>query len=505
MTSRPDPKHPSALIAAYVEKRDMLLGYFVARTRDRALAEDIVQDLFVRIGQLDPAFQPENPTAFLFQSGRNIWLNHVRSQSRGTQRDNDWQDTQTTRINQDVVADAPSADDDLTARQRLAAMNVALRELPEKTQRIFTLHKVEGIRQADVAARLGISKSSVDKHVTAAVRHLVRRMKDRFGHTDEDLDAQAAQWLVRAMSDEVSDADIAGLTRWLETSPAHLEAFGRAEAVWEDAAHLTPAVPSANSAAVVDLAARRRAVRAAPSRKWAYAALTAAGVAAAAVLLAPHLKPVSPAWQTYQTVKGERRSVQLADGSRLLLNTDSRIRVDLSGPQRRLELDRGEVALAVTHDAARPLSLVAGDVVVRDIGTRFDVYRDAMGVRVAVSEGEVAMEPAKPSAARADVVAGQQARYDTVHGLAPVEVADLDSTLAWQQGRVIYRDVPLWRVVADLNRYIDKPLVVHGPVGQLKVNAVLSLDSEAKIVKALEAFIPVRAVDTAGGIELRLR
>jgi len=159
----------------------MLLGYFVARTRDRALAEDIVQDLFVRIGQLDPAFQPENPTAFLFQSGRNIWLNHVRSQSRGTQRDNDWQDTQTTRINQDVVADAPSADDDLTARQRLAAMNVALRELPEKTQRIFTLHKVEGIRQADVAARLGISKSSVDKHVTAAVRHLVRRMKDRFG------------------------------------------------------------------------------------------------------------------------------------------------------------------------------------------------------------------------------------------------------------------------------------------------------------------------------------
>jgi len=159
----------------------MLVGYFVARTRDRALAEDIVQDLFVRLGQLDPAFMPENPTAFLFQSARNIWCNHIRTHSRGRLRDGQWHDTQTSRIESEPVSEAPAADEALAARQRLAAMTVALGELPAKTQRIFRLHKVEGIRQADVAAQLGISKSSVDKHVTAAVRHLVMRLKDRFG------------------------------------------------------------------------------------------------------------------------------------------------------------------------------------------------------------------------------------------------------------------------------------------------------------------------------------
>ena len=181
MTSTSNRETSSALVAAYVEQRDILVRYFVARTRDPALAEDVVQDLFVRISQLDPAFVPDNPTAFLFQSARNIWLNHIRGSVRASQRDSQWQDSQTTRVNNEVISETPSAEARLTARQRLVQMTRALRELPEKTQRIFLLHKVEGLRQADVASQLGISKSSVDKHVCTAIRHLSLRLKEGQG------------------------------------------------------------------------------------------------------------------------------------------------------------------------------------------------------------------------------------------------------------------------------------------------------------------------------------
>lgn len=159
----------------------MLVRYFIARTRDRTLAEDIVQDLYVRISQLDADYLPDNPTAFLFQSARNIWLNHIRSQTRGSRREGEWQDLHTVRVNSEAVADAPSLEDELTGRQQLNALSKALMELPEKTQTIFRLHKIDGIRQADVATQLGISKSSVDKHVCAAVRHLMQRLKPPLG------------------------------------------------------------------------------------------------------------------------------------------------------------------------------------------------------------------------------------------------------------------------------------------------------------------------------------
>jgi len=322
--------------------------------------------------------------------------------------------------------------------------------------------------------------------------------------TDEDLDALAAQWLVRAMSPEVGDEDLVALSRWLEASPDHLAAYDRAEAVWDEAVHLPPAARGpGDPGVVVPFAAKRPAPRPAPRRVWLYGALAAAGIAAAAILVFPHARPAGPVWQSYQTAKGERRAVQLADGSRLQLNSDTRVRVDLSGAGRRFELDRGEVALAVVHDAARPLTLVAGDVAVSDIGTQFDVYRSDAGVRIMVGEGEVAVTAANRPADRVALTAGRQAGYDPVHGLGPAAAADVDTALAWRQGRAVYRDVPLASVVADLNRYVDKPLVVHGALGHLKVNAVLSLESEAKIVEALEAFLPVRAVDTPGGLELR--
>ena len=315
-----------------------------------------------------------------------------------------------------------------------------------------------------------------------------------------DLDAEAAQWVVRAMSAEVSDDELMALTAWLEASPEHLEAYARAEAVWDASAGLAQTSVAEVAGTVIPF---REATdkRPAPVRSlWLYGGGLLAASLVAAVALRPH---DTPHWQSFATARGEHRAVVLADGSQAHLNSDTRIRVDMSSSSRRIELEQGEIALSVIHDSARPFEVVAADAVVRDIGTQFDVRKGPDAVLVTVREGRVSL--AGNGTAATEIGAGQQAAYVKDKGVAEVRSVQADDAFAWQNGRAIYHDVPLGTVVSDLNRYLDRPLVVRGTTADIKVTAVITLDSEAKIVKALEAFVPVTAVPTADGIELRPR
>ena len=91
-------------------------------------------------------------------------------------RNAQWLDVHNTSLGEDIIVDEPSAEVQVSAKQQLTLMRRALAELSEKTQTIFNLHKVEGLAQAEVAARLGISKSSVEKHLAAATKHLMARL-----------------------------------------------------------------------------------------------------------------------------------------------------------------------------------------------------------------------------------------------------------------------------------------------------------------------------------------
>lgn len=165
------------MIDAYFEHRQTLLRYFEARTRDRALAEEIVQELYVKVAELPGAYRVEHEMAFLFRLAQNIWLNHLRARNRRTARDQLWQDQQTHRIGAEAVVDTPSAEERLAARQELARLQRALDGLPERARRIFQLHKLEGLNQNEVAARLGVSRSLVEKELSAALRALMAALK----------------------------------------------------------------------------------------------------------------------------------------------------------------------------------------------------------------------------------------------------------------------------------------------------------------------------------------
>jgi RNA polymerase sigma factor (sigma-70 family) len=106
----------------------------------------------------------------------NLMLDRLRSQTRASARDEGWRSLQGASLGDQQVADVPSADEVVAGRQRLSAMMAALEDLPPQVARAFRLHKLEGLSHADTAAAMGVSRSSVEKHVSAALKALMAKL-----------------------------------------------------------------------------------------------------------------------------------------------------------------------------------------------------------------------------------------------------------------------------------------------------------------------------------------
>jgi len=166
----------SALLAAYLERRDDLLRFFTLRLRSAAAAEDLVQDIYLRIAAAERGLEVRNPAGYLYRLGSNLMLDRIRGERRSAARDHDWREGHRTVVAGEEVAEDPPADDAVAARQRLAAIVAILRELPEQTQRVFRMHKFDGMSHAEVAQALGISRSAVEKHCMAVLKRLAERL-----------------------------------------------------------------------------------------------------------------------------------------------------------------------------------------------------------------------------------------------------------------------------------------------------------------------------------------
>ena len=166
----------AALIRLYLERRTDLVRFFTVRLRSVAAAEDLVQDIYVRLSGLENPGEIQNPMAYLYRLGSNLMLDRLRGERRTALRDGVWLDSQTTRVGGEEVSSEPSAEATVAARQRLALLTAAVAELSPQTQRVFRMHKFEGLSHPEVAAALGISRSAVEKHMMAALKHLLGRL-----------------------------------------------------------------------------------------------------------------------------------------------------------------------------------------------------------------------------------------------------------------------------------------------------------------------------------------
>ena len=166
-----------ALLDAYMAKREDLVRYFAARMRSREAAEDLMQDLYLRLSTLAPEESIDNPSAYLYRLASNLMLDRIRSEKRASARDDAWRLAHRAVFAGEEIVDEASPEQAAEARQRLNRTIEAIKLLPPKTRRAFELHKLQGLSHEETARALGVSRKTVEKQVSAALRQLLAKLR----------------------------------------------------------------------------------------------------------------------------------------------------------------------------------------------------------------------------------------------------------------------------------------------------------------------------------------
>ncbi|QNK66578.1 FecR family protein [Variovorax sp. PAMC26660] len=266
----------------------------------------------------------------------------------------------------------------------------------------------------------------------------------------DQLRREAQAWLRRLTSGEATQRDIEGFRRWQGSSPLHSSAFVEAKRLWKV---LDPAIGQmmANNPAL--LSSHRQAGRRPLVARRAFlgAAASAAGVAGIAAICPPLglWAPVSEWNADFRTATGEQRSVALAEGIDLTLNTQTSVqRQTVEGRTVGIDLIAGEAAVDMSS-TRQAFNVVAGAGRSEADAGRFEVrYLDGSAC-VTCIEGRVRV--AHATGARV-LEAGQQLIYnaDSLGKVAAIQPADVS---AWRTGVLVFRQTPLARVVEEINRY----------------------------------------------------
>lgn len=166
------------LLAVYLDRRPALVRFFTARTGSEDRAEDIVQDIYVRVDGMTEASAEavRGAVPFLYRVGGNLMLDGIRTGRRTANRDQAWTDASGAKIDGIAVADAPSPEDAAWARLKLDQVAAALEEIPANAREAFRLHKIDGLTHAEVATRMGVSRSSVEKYISAVLARLLEKV-----------------------------------------------------------------------------------------------------------------------------------------------------------------------------------------------------------------------------------------------------------------------------------------------------------------------------------------
>ena len=324
-------------------------------------------------------------------------------------------------------------------------------------------------------------------------------------HDSADWDA-----IARYFAGESTPDEAAAVRRWLEAHPAEASALGSLNDATTLLANATPpdldveaalkrVVERRDATDVIPIGtrpARRTPAHAAmPARRWQPTALR---VAAAAILAVGgglwwHSQrtggytPSSGA-QTFATNVGQRDSVRLADGTRVLLAPESRLTVaeGYGNKVREVQLT-GEAYFDVRHDEARPFVVHAGGADIRDLGTTFTVraVRD-QGVRVAVTSGSVSLAPAQPSPNDAIVLRPGDAGTVAVDGRMLVERGGTtEPDTAWMRGRLVFREAPVSSVRAELRRWYGIDLVVDSAFAARHLSMTFDGESADRVLDVI--------------------
>lgn len=271
-----------------------------------------------------------------------------------------------------------------------------------------------------------------------------------------NIETCAADWLLRTEEAGWSETDQAQLNSWLSESDAHKAAYWRLEAGWRSADRLA-ALRSDHDTAIPQ--SRQRL-------SWAWP------IAASVIVIfgigsfswwnsVPALQQVEK--MHVATNIGKRKLVQLEDGSKIDLNTNSSIRTATSEEKRVVWLDSGEAYFDIAKRSGQKFIVYAGTKTITVLGTKFSVRRDGEKVSVVVEEGRVRVDDTTVSgSARSAVIEGGDVAVS--RGLSTLITTaspeKIDDALAWREGMLNFDQRSLAEVAQEFNRYNQKKLVI---------------------------------------------
>ena len=155
----------TGLRAVFLRERPILLRLLVARLGNLSEAEDALQDAWLKLDAV-PSGPIANPAAYLFRMVHNAALDRRRAELSQSVRDGHWLGAQPT------AGEHPDAETALLARQRLQHVQAALATLPDQVGEAFRLFRLDGVPQKQIAQRMGLSLSAVEKLLQRAYRHI---------------------------------------------------------------------------------------------------------------------------------------------------------------------------------------------------------------------------------------------------------------------------------------------------------------------------------------------
>ncbi|MDP3749280.1 MAG: FecR domain-containing protein [Phenylobacterium sp.] len=329
---------------------------------------------------------------------------------------------------------------------------------------------------------------------------------------------EAAAWRVRLAEAGLEGSD--ALEAWLARDPANEAAWRRVQQPWDEIGDLA----TAPELMVVRRDALDRARRHSRAR-WIGPTFTPRRIAGAATIAATLALAIVALWgpaqpTVYETSLGERRVVRLDDGSRVALDSTTRLKVRFTKDARTLDLVRGQARFDVAKDVTRPFSVRAGHQTIVATGTIFSV--DLLGPRVLVTliEGRVsvveapprrllAIERRAPPSKSIELRVGDRlvAKASADGATAEVEQVSLDKATAWESGQLVFEDEPLSAVAERISRYTSSPVIVKDrDAGALRISGVFTAGDLPTFVDTVTHYLPVEAASRADGvIELRSR
>lgn len=296
---------------------------------------------------------------------------------------------------------------------------------------------------------------------------------------------RAVEWLVELQSDKVSPAVQAEWQRWRLAHPDHERAWlhieGMEGQVFGKVQHLASPVRSAMAQASLTPPGS-------PARRRAITTLAVVLFAGGAAWSVRH----DDRWRTFvadhRTAAGEWRTVELDDGSTLVLNTASAVNVVFSETERRVRLVSGEVLITTASDkAARPFLTETPHGQAQALGTQYTVRLHDAASDVAVFDGAVLITPRGASARPHLLQSGQRARFDA-HAVTAAQTADRDS-IAWTDGILVAKGMRLTDFLAELARYSQRPLSCEPELADLRISGSYPLADVDKVLDTLSAML----------------